>query len=79
MPRLETFALASYSEKTKGVLILGIDPIKEKEVNNLHEKIIEGQYIETVNDNACCFGEAGSELKLRVNDNLGPFGSRRSR
>jgi ABC-type lipoprotein release transport system permease subunit len=31
MPRLETFALASFSDKTKGVLILGIDPEKEKE------------------------------------------------
>ena len=71
MPRLETFALASYSEKTKGVLILGIDPIKEKEVNNLHEKIIEGQYIETVNDNAVVLGEGlASQLKLRVNDTL---------
>ena len=71
MPRLETFALASYSEKTKGVLILGIDPIKEKEVNNLHEKIIEGQYIETVNDNAVVLGQGlASQLKLRVNDTL---------
>ena len=48
MPRLQTFALASYAEKTKGVLILGIDPVKEKAVNNLHEKIIDGQYIETI-------------------------------
>ena len=40
MPRLQTFALASYADKTKGVLILGIDPVKEKAVNNLHEKII---------------------------------------
>ena len=71
MPRLETFALASYSEKTKGVLILGIDPTKEKEVNNLHEKIIEGQYIETVNDNAVVLGQGlASQLKLRVNDTL---------
>ena len=71
MPRLETFALASYSEKTKGVLILGIDPIKEKEVNNLHKKIIEGEYIETVNDNAIVLGEGlASQLKLRVNDTL---------
>ena len=38
MPRLETFALASYANKTKGVLILGIDPFKEKEVNKLRRK-----------------------------------------
>ena len=52
MPRLQTFALASYADKTKGVLILGIDPTKEKAVNKLHEKITAGEYIETIDDNA---------------------------
>lgn len=71
MPRLQTFALASYSDKTKGVLILGIDPAKEKEVNNLHEKIVKGKYIETVNDKAVVLGEGlASQLKLKVNDTL---------
>ena len=71
MPRLQTFALASYSDKTKGVLILGIDPVKEKEVNNLHEKIVAGKYIESVNDNAVVIGEGlAAQLKLKVNDTL---------
>jgi ABC-type lipoprotein release transport system permease subunit len=70
-PRLQTFALAAYADKTKGVLILGIDPVKEKAVNNLHEKIIDGQYIETINDNAVVLGEGlASQLKLKVNDTL---------
>lgn len=71
MPRLETFALASFEDKTKGVLILGIDPEKEKEVNNLHEKIVQGNYIETVNDNTVVIGEGlASQAKLKVNDTL---------
>ncbi|REE83289.1 ABC-type lipoprotein release transport system permease subunit [Lutibacter oceani] len=71
IPRLQTFALASYADKTKGVLILGIDPTKEKVVNNLHEKIIDGQYIENVNENAVVLGEGlASQLKLKVNDKL---------
>jgi len=71
MPRLETFALASYAEKTKGVLILGIDPEKEKEVNKLHEKVVEGNYIETINDNAVVIGEGlASQLKLKANDTI---------
>ena len=71
MPRLETFALASYADKTKGVLILGIDPEKEKEVNNLHEKVVQGNYIETLNDNAVVIGEGlATQLKLKVNDTL---------
>ena len=71
MPRLQTFALASYAEKTKGVLVLGIDPIKEKQVNNLHEKIVVGEYIETDKDNGVVLGEGlSSQLKLKVNDTL---------
>ncbi|WP_339654005.1 ABC transporter permease [uncultured Maribacter sp.] len=71
MPRLQTFALASYTNRTKGVLVLGIDPVKEKAVNNLHKKIIDGHYIETVNDDAVVLGEGlASQLKLKVNDTL---------
>jgi ABC-type lipoprotein release transport system permease subunit len=71
MPRLQTFALASYSDKTKGVLVLGIDPVKEKEVNNLQDKIVAGEYIESINDNAVVLGEGlASQLKLKVNDTL---------
>ena len=71
MPRLQTFALASYANKTKGVLVLGIDPIKEREVNNLHDKIVAGEYITSVNDNAVVLGEGlAAHLKLKVNDTL---------
>lgn len=71
MPRLQTFALASYDKKTKGVLVLGIDPVKEKEVNNLHDKIVAGEYIENINDNSVVLGEGlASQLKLKVNDSL---------
>lgn len=71
LPRLETFALASFADKTKGVLVLGIDPDKEKEVNNLHEKIIEGHYLESKTDTAVIIGEGlAMQLKLKVNDTL---------
>ena len=71
IPRLQTFALASNAEKTKGVLVLGIDPVKEKEVNNLHDKIVAGEYIESINDNSVVLGEGlASQLKLKVNDSL---------
>ncbi|MBQ0732866.1 ABC transporter permease [Aquimarina celericrescens] len=71
IPRLQTFALASYSNKTKGVLVLGIDPVKEREVNSLHDKIVAGEYIENINDTAVVLGEGlASHLKLKVNDTL---------
>lgn len=70
-PRLQTFALASYTDKTKGVLVIGIDPAKEKEVNNLQDKITEGQYIDSPNESAVVLGEGlAAQLKLKVNDTI---------
>tara|TARA_R110001583_G_scaffold159486_1_gene311325 strand:- start:3866 stop:5086 length:1221 start_codon:yes stop_codon:yes gene_type:complete len=71
MPRLKTFALASNGNKTKGVLVLGIDPDREKKVNNLSDKIVAGEYIKSIKDNAVVIGEGlASQLKLKVNDTL---------
>ncbi|WP_289644287.1 ABC transporter permease [Maribacter aestuarii] len=71
MPRLETFALASYGDKTKGVLLLGINQKKEMEVNNLDEKVVRGHYFETINDNAVAIGEGlANQLKIAINDTL---------
>jgi putative ABC transport system permease protein len=71
MPRLESFALASFKDKTKGVLLLGIDPEMEKAVNNLHEKIIQGEYLASKTDTSIVLGEGlATQLKLKVNDTL---------
>lgn len=71
LPRLETFALASYADKTKGVLILGIDPEMERKVNNLDEKVIQGSYLESQNDEAVLIGEGlATRFKLKVKDTL---------
>ncbi len=71
LPRLETFALASYADKTKGVLILGIDPEMEKNVNSLNEKVTKGRYLESINDEAVLIGEGlATQFKLKVRDTL---------
>ena len=71
MPRLESFALASYQDKTKGVMILGVDPKKEKSVNNLHEKITEGRFLKNLKENAVVIGEGlAAHLHLKINDSL---------
>jgi len=43
-PRLESFALASYGDKTKGVLVVGINPEKEEAITKLSGKLVEGEY-----------------------------------
>lgn len=45
VPRLTSFALASFKEKTKGVLINGVDPTLEARLTYLDNKVIAGQYM----------------------------------
>ena len=71
MPRLETFALSSYGDKTKGILVLGIDPSSEKKVNQLDEKVIGGRYFESIDENAVLVGsDLAQQLDIKVNDTL---------
>src|SRR5579871_3826140 len=37
-PRLESFALASSGERTKGIMLIGINPEKENVISNLSQK-----------------------------------------
>jgi ABC-type lipoprotein release transport system permease subunit len=40
VPRVETFALASTGEQTKGVIVLGIDPEKEHKLSNPESRMV---------------------------------------
>ena len=44
-PRISSFALASFGDASRGVMVLGIDPEREREVTNWHERIVEGRYL----------------------------------
>ncbi|MDW3193692.1 MAG: FtsX-like permease family protein [Cytophagales bacterium] len=45
VPRLSSFALASYENHTKGVMINGIDPEKEAQLTLLDKKVTQGAYL----------------------------------
>jgi len=68
--RLESFALASSQELTKGCLIVGIEPEKENMITSLKNKVIDGQYIKD-DDNSVLISEGlAARLKLRVKDTI---------
>ncbi len=68
--RLESFALASSGDRTKGIMVTGIDPEKENSVSHLSNKIISGKYL-TYNDKGIILGEGlAAYLKLKVNDTI---------
>lgn len=69
-PRLESFALASSGEVTKGCLVSGIDPEKENKVTFLRNKLVKGSYLKN-NDHSVLLTQGLAErLKLAVSDTL---------
>lgn len=73
-PRLESFALASSGNYTKGVMIVGTNPEKEAAFTKLDKKVIRGAYL-TPGDKGLLVAEnLASYLKVDVNDTVVLFG-----
>lgn len=69
-PRLESFALASSQDITKGCLIVGIDPQKENDITGLESKLTEGSYLKN-SDSAVLVSEGlAGRLKLNPGDTI---------
>jgi ABC-type lipoprotein release transport system permease subunit len=70
VPRLESFALAAFGLKTRGVLIMGIDPEREHKLTRIRDKLIAGSYLEA-GDQGVLIAEGLAEyLKVSLNDTL---------
>ncbi len=69
-PRLESFALASSEELTKGAAIIGIDPEQENKITNPEKWIIRGKYIHSGDPGILMGKDLASYLHLRVGDTL---------
>lgn len=69
-PRLESFALASSEELTRGCMVIGVDPDKENEITELNTRVVRGDYL-AASDNAVLLSEGlGKRLGLDVNDTI---------
>ncbi|HNR06086.1 MAG TPA: FtsX-like permease family protein [Saprospiraceae bacterium] len=69
-PRLESFALMSSGDITKGCLVVGIDPMRESEVTQLQERLKKGRYLES-GDQAILLTEGLAEqLQLSLEDTV---------
>lgn len=70
VPRLESFALASRGNVSKGSLVVGIDPAAEDGLSEISSKVIAGQYF-GAQDTAVLIAEGLAEhLSLTVGDTL---------
>ena len=71
VPRLQCFALACSENGTKGMMVTGIDPIKENSLSAINKKIVSGSYFTSDSESKVIVAEGlASYLKLKVNDTL---------
>lgn len=68
--RLESFALASSEELTKGCLIIGIEPEKENQLTSLKSKISSGNYLRDEDLSVLLSEGLAGRLNLKVNDTI---------
>lgn len=68
--RLESFALISAEEQTRGCMVTGIDPEGENSITALKSKLIKGEYL-TIGDKAVLLAQGLAErLKVRTGDTI---------
>jgi putative ABC transport system permease protein len=78
--RLESFALASSGDKTRGCLVVGIDPVAEDTITHLSSKISAGRMLQPTDEAALVAQGLTAKLGLQLADTLvlltqGYFGS----
>lgn len=61
-PRIENPALASGPEKTRGVMMLGVDPERERQVTTLFKALKEGEYFDSADRRGAMLGERTAKI-----------------
>jgi ABC-type lipoprotein release transport system permease subunit len=61
VPRLESFALVSTGDKTRGAMVIGINPDLEDDFSNIRDKVTKGSYLNS-SDDGVLIGDRLGEL-----------------
>jgi putative ABC transport system permease protein len=69
-PRLESFALASSEDLTKGCMVVGVSPADENVITKLQEKVVEGEYLNEDDMGVLLAQGLAERLKLNLRDTL---------
>ncbi len=70
-PHLESFTLASSGTQTKGVAIIAIDPVKEKDFSDPESKLVKYRITEEAVKRLKDAGSIPDNILEKVNENLG--------
>ena len=70
VPRLESFALASHLNNTKGVLVMGIDPDAEDQLTKISSKLTKGSLLKDKSPGVLVSERLAKFLDVDINDTL---------
>jgi putative ABC transport system permease protein len=70
VPRLESFALASTGDKTKGVMVIGVVPGLEETLSDVKKNVIRGSYLAPDDQGVLLAKRIADYLGMKVNDTL---------
>ncbi len=69
-PRIKEYVLVSSAEGSSGVLLMGVDPAREKEVTYLHKGIWRGEYLGKDENGIVVGTDLAALLKVGVRDKI---------
>ncbi|MGF1698818.1 ABC transporter permease [Photobacterium makurazakiensis] len=74
LPRIESFALGAYGDKSKGVMVLGVDPELENEYSGISSKLVAGEFL-NAKDEQVLIGEGLARFfNISIGDELVLYG-----
>jgi putative ABC transport system permease protein len=74
VPRLETFVLVSKENTTKGCMLVGTDAVKENNLTQLKNKLIDGSYFNNNEEDVILAEGLAKRINAIVNDTIVLFG-----
>ncbi|CCN68877.1 putative ABC-type antimicrobial peptide transport system, permease component [Vibrio nigripulchritudo SFn118] len=74
LPRIESFALAAAKDKSKGIMVVGVEPNLEDQYSNLGKKVSQGHYLEAGKQQVLVGESLARYMQLSVGDELVLYG-----
>ncbi|MBE0637317.1 MAG: ABC transporter permease [Bacteroidales bacterium] len=70
VPRIQNFALVATDKQTRGSMIIGIDPGKEVKLNNLADKMADGNFLQPADEEILLAKGLAEILAIKTGDTL---------
>ena len=75
VPRIESFALGAVGDRSKGVLVMGVDPQRENDYSGLAGRVASGRYFTSADEPSVLVGSGlATYFKLQTGDEIALYG-----